>query len=65
MTDADGVPQNVVVKQQKAYLTSESPRFILNLQTVTLFIRQIEKLKEAIAERQRALQRQAAEHSPK
>ncbi|KAH9926769.1 uncharacterized protein B0H18DRAFT_864214, partial [Fomitopsis serialis] len=53
------VTANAVVKQQKLYLASESPRFILDLQTVTLFIRQIEKLKEAIAERQRAMQRQA------
>ena len=55
----------MVVKQQKLYLASDSPRFILNLQTVTLFTRQIEKLREAIAERQRALQRQSTEHGPK
>lgn len=55
----------MVVKQQKLYLASESPRFILNLQTVTLFIRQIEKLREAIAERQRALQRQTTEPGSK
>ncbi|TFY59906.1 hypothetical protein EVJ58_g5485 [Rhodofomes roseus] len=57
--------QNAVVKQQKLYLASESPRCIIDLQTVTLFTRQIEKLKEAIAERQRAMQRQAAEHGQK
>ncbi|KAH9835288.1 uncharacterized protein C8Q71DRAFT_111899 [Rhodofomes roseus] len=59
------VTANAVVKQQKLYLASESPRFIIDLQTVTLFTRQIEKLKEAIAERQRAMQRQAAEHGQK
>lgn len=59
------VTANAVVKQQKFYLAPESPRFILDLQTVMLFIRQIEKLKEAIAERQRAMQRQAAEHGQK
>ncbi|KZT70448.1 hypothetical protein DAEQUDRAFT_206566 [Daedalea quercina L-15889] len=57
------VTANVVVKQQRLYLGSESPRFILNLQTITLFIRQIEKLREAIAERQRTMQRQASEIS--
>ncbi|KAI0727431.1 hypothetical protein C8Q72DRAFT_876303 [Fomitopsis betulina] len=59
------VTANVVVKQQKVYLSSESPRLILSPQTVTLFTRQIEKLREAIAERQRALRRQSIEHGPK
>ncbi|KZT10236.1 uncharacterized protein LAESUDRAFT_721574 [Laetiporus sulphureus 93-53] len=47
-----------VVKQQKAYFSSHSPRRIMDLPSVGMFLHVVQKIREAIAEKQKALVRQ-------